>query len=88
MSELQDRERAGTPCAASSIAAAVKINTKHRITGVYPTTSEEAVRAILLAFLRAMPDWESVTGPATDPIDTPKYYRLALLINDIEKETP
>jgi len=36
--------------------AAVKVNLRHRITGVYPTTSEEAVRDILLAFLKAMPD--------------------------------
>jgi hypothetical protein len=44
-------------------------------------------RAAVLAFLRAMPDWESVTGPATDPIETPKYYRMAVLIDDIEQET-
>jgi hypothetical protein len=53
---------------------------------VYPCLQAEA-RAAVLAFLRAMPDWESVTGPATDPIDTPKYYRMAILIDDIEKET-
>ena len=46
-----------------------------------------AGRAAFLAGLKAMPDWESVTGPATDPIETPKYYRMAILIDDIEQET-
>ena len=45
-----------------ALEAAVKANTRHRITGVYPTTGEEAVRDILLAFLKAMPPYRDHNG--------------------------
>ena len=47
-----------------AIAAGVKACLKHRITGVYPTTSEEEVQDIVLAFLRKMPDVTRTEAPS------------------------
>lgn len=70
--------------------AAVKVNTRHRITGVYPTTGEKAVRDIILAFLKAMPD-SSRFSDITSNEEKVGEIRLpnlpSTLVSAIEKET-
>ena len=64
-----------------ALADAAQAMLKTRIQGVYPTTSEEAARAVIVAFLERVPEFGEATASANyaeRPVNTPSRILAAI----------
>ena len=58
-----------------ALEAAGRVMLKTRISGVYPTTSEEAAQAVIVAFLERVGEAESVADAFTTATGSGVHYR-------------
>lgn len=71
-----------------ALEAATRAMIKTRITGVYPTTSEEASTAVICAFLEAMPQAYDTPGGRGSLLVFARNYRVSEILAAVKEYVP